>query len=99
MANYTIRIELHGASAQDYLRLHDAMFQIGAKIYIEGDNGVAYQMPSAEYDLENTGLSAAQVRDVAYEIARRFTPNPWVLVTEVASRAWVLRPLNAANVA
>jgi hypothetical protein len=101
MADFTIRVELHGASFDDYRKLHDAMFTAGATMYITGDDGRAHVLPTAEYDLLNSALTVEQVRDQVATIAAPYShwKLPWVLVTQVAARAWSSDPLSAANAA
>ena len=90
MADYTIRIELHGVSREQYGPLHDAMFAIGATTTITGDDGRVHRLPPGEYNLVGSALSCTEVRDVAQHIAARFCQDPGVLVDEVLRRAWSL---------
>ena len=101
MADFTIRIELHGASFEDYQQLHNAMFTAGATMFITGDDGRAHVLPTAEYDLLNSLLTVEEVRDEVVKIAAPYSRRklPWVLVTQVAARAWSSDPLSAANAA
>ncbi len=51
MSRFTTRVELHNArSYDDYARLHAQMEGRGFTRTIQGDDGVRYQLPSAEYD-------------------------------------------------
>jgi hypothetical protein len=101
MASFTIRVELHGASSADYKRLHDAMFAAACRVFVRGDNGVLYVMPTGEYDYQSDTLSVEQVRTNILAIARVVHPTmePWVFVTQVAARAWSTTPVYAANAA
>lgn len=93
MANYTIRIVLHGATAGDYQRLHDAMEHRGAKRFLIGTDQVAYDLPDGEYDLE-TGYDTEEVRDRVVAIAASVRSDPSVLVTRVSGpRMWRLCPV------
>lgn len=87
MSSFTVRIELHGASREDYERLHEKMRTGGFRTTIKGDNGVTYQMPPAEYRLENSALSAVQVQQKASAIAGTVRPNA-VFVTQGDICAW-----------
>ena len=51
MAKFATRIELHDATYHDYLQLHGFMRQEGFTTTIQGDDGVVYQLPPAEYHL------------------------------------------------
>jgi hypothetical protein len=98
MASFTTRVELHGASYDDYNNLHAAMERAGFKRYLLGAvNGVnkAYAMPTAEYDFESN-LDCSQVRDLAKRIADGVKLGAWVLTTQVAARAWNTKQLQNA---
>jgi hypothetical protein len=87
MANFTVRIELHNATWDDYTALHVAMEQKGFSRLIQGENGRTYHLPWAEYT--GTGnLSCAQVRDIAQTAANQTGKKNSILVTEAVSRAW-----------
>ncbi|HEX8668887.1 MAG TPA: hypothetical protein VF727_11020 [Allosphingosinicella sp.] len=98
MAKYTVRVELHGATGQDYENLHEAMEAAGYRRYIDdtATNGTLgrWALPTAEYDC--TGESAAtaySVRDQVKTIAEGIKPGAWCIVTEAAVRAWSLERL------
>jgi hypothetical protein len=87
MASFTVRIELHKASWDDYNTLHAAMERRGFSRLVRADDGRTFRLPWAEYD--GTGnLTCAQVRDVAQEAANETGKRSSVFVTEAASRAW-----------
>ena len=95
MADFTVRVELHDASAKDYEALHNAMEAAGYRRYIDGtdNSGKAgrWALPTAEYDC--TGQSAAtasSIRDQVQSIADSVKPGAWCLVTQSAARAWSL---------
>ena len=91
MSNFTTRVELHRATAEDYERLHDQMARQGFRRTVPGfdDQGGkhTYHLPTAEYDSVSDG-DAASVRNVAKRIADGVRPGAWVLVTKVAERSW-----------
>ena len=62
MPSFVTRVELHGASAEDYARLHGAMTAANFHRTITGDDGVQYQLPTAEYFSHGPDLTAPQVR-------------------------------------
>jgi hypothetical protein len=101
---FTVRVELHRASGADYDTLHDRMYQAGFKRYIRGHTptgeAAAWALPTAEYD-HTSDLPATAVRDRVMVIAQsvQAAPAPWVLVTQVATRAWSTAKLDTAKAA
>ncbi len=85
--NFTTRIELHGASDEDYDRLHEAMEADGFSRTIESSDGALYELPPAEYNFSHPTMTAGDVRDKAYAIAKTVKRAPAVLVTSGA-RSW-----------
>jgi len=91
MPDFTVRIQLHDASAEDDARLHAAMLQAGHTDHLKSKDGTAWLLPAGEFnlraDLEVTGVLAQ-----AKAIAERTVPDavraPWVLVTQSAGRKW-----------
>lgn len=94
MANYTVRIELHDATWDDYQELHEKMADAGYRRTIIGRDGVEYDLPDAEYNLPGSSKTRIEVRDQALAIAKKVkaAPRPGVLVTEGA-RTWILDPV------
>jgi hypothetical protein len=91
MASFSVRVELHQATADDYETLHAAMENRGFSRYITSDDGKTYHLPWAEYN--GTGsLTSAQVRDIARTAANCTGKGNAVFVTESQSRAWVGLP-------
>lgn len=90
MADFTVRVELHGATGVDYENLHEAMFQAGFRRFIVGDGGGVYALPTAEYRLEDAPMTAEGVRELGLAVARRVraSPDPWVLACETTNVAW-----------
>jgi hypothetical protein len=88
MANFTVRVELHQATGDDYDVLHASMEQKGFSRLITADNGQTYQMPWAEYN-GSGNLTSSQVRDIAREAANTTRKNNAVFVTEATTRAWI----------
>ncbi|HBR4419646.1 TPA: DUF2622 domain-containing protein [Klebsiella pneumoniae] len=87
MADFTVRVELHGADAEDYDELHEKMEAKGFKRTIVSDGGTRYQLPDAEYNYSGN-VSRADVLERAYNVAKTIRSNPAVLVTESAGRRW-----------
>lgn len=98
MAQFTIRVELHGATPEHYETLHLRMAQNGFKRIIAGvDSSGAkgwWQLPTGEYDGESNE-SATKVRDNIKLIADSVKLGAWVLVTQVADRSWTTVKVSA----
>lgn len=94
MASFTTRVEMHGATDEDYERLHSELGKYGFKRTIVGvaNDGVqrTYVLPTAEYDYTSSS-TAHQVRDLALRVANGIRPNSWALVTQVSERSWSTR--------
>ena len=91
MSNFTVRVELHGANESHYELLHAYMAAAGFFKFVSGatpcgESGT-WKLPTAEYDYSSE-RSAADVRDAVKLLADSVKPGAWVLITEVASRAW-----------
>jgi len=98
MPQFTVRVELHGADASHYERLHGGMEALGFHRWIEGidesGNRGKWQLPTGEYD-GTVSMTAKEVRDSVRLIASAVKPGAWVLVTQVAARSWNTRKLQA----
>lgn len=93
MTRYTIHIVLHGANAKDYERLHELMDARGARRALLGEDGVWYDLPDGEYDLESD-YAVEEVVQRTGALASAVKPNPSILVTPVQGRRmWWLRPV------
>jgi hypothetical protein len=68
MAKFTTRVELHDADEDDYDTLHSAMEDEGFSRTITSGKGVAYYLPSAEYD-RSGDFTIEQVLDSARNAA------------------------------
>ncbi len=89
MANFTVRVELHGARPDDYEALHAKMEARGFKRTIAADSsGVVYKLPTAEYNFEGTA-TIHQVRDGAAAAATELGKKHSILVSEATLRSWV----------
>jgi hypothetical protein len=82
------RVELHGATYQDYANLHIYMAQEGFTNRIRGDDGVVYQLPPAEYEL-SANCTAFQARDKASKAAARTSKLFSIITVERSAAAWV----------
>jgi hypothetical protein len=89
VTNFTTRIELHDADAEDYAKLHEAMEAAGFSRTITSSDGTRYELPNAEYNFSHTTMTADQVRDKAAAAAIAVKRNPAVLVTSNSgARSW-----------
>jgi hypothetical protein len=88
MANFTVRVELHQATWDDYETLHAAMAQRGFSRSIIGGDGKTYQLPLAEYNGSSENLDTSEIRDIAQTAAKTTGKKNAVLVTQ-GVRAWV----------
>jgi hypothetical protein len=87
MSRFIVRVELHGAIYEDYVKLHAEMKARGMTNFIVGDNRVTYQLPTATYAGEgnipdNQVLSAAKA--AAATTGRKFA----VLVANYNACTW-----------
>ena len=60
MTNYTTRVELHGATHDQYDDLHEAMEAKGFVRWIKFEKGKK-QLSTAEYNMPGTSLTIEQV--------------------------------------
>lgn len=89
MANFTVRVELRGASWETYTKLHENMETIGFYRRIVGDDRKTYQLPDGEY----VGESMKSIHDLRVQIhklASTLNNDPHVFVTQALSWSWVL---------
>jgi len=87
MANYLVRVELHGATWDDYEALHAEMADRGFSREITGDTGQSYQLPTAEYVI-HSGAALEGVRALAGEAAKATGRKFGVIVAEYSRSAW-----------
>jgi hypothetical protein len=86
MARFTTRVELHDATREDYLDLHDKMHAQGFTNTIVTDKGTVL-MPPAEYNYEGQ-VTKEQVLQKARVAASQVVTSYAVLVTESNGRTW-----------
>lgn len=87
MRKFIVRIELHGASRDHYVRLHDLMHASGFTNVIVSDAGAKFQLPPAEYiGVSNTTTTQmlSSAKNCARQIGLRFA----VAVFEYSTAAW-----------
>jgi len=86
--SYTTRVELHRATDRDYETLHNAMRSEGFSRLIRSDDGLAYHLPTAEYDYVGD-RSIDQVLAAAKRAAETTRLNHGILVTKSNGRTWI----------
>lgn len=85
--SYLVRVELHGASYSDYDNLHRAMAARGFLRTLRGSDGAMYQLPTAEYAIDNT-LAGDDVRAQASAAAASTGCTHGVLVARYDWAWW-----------
>jgi hypothetical protein len=88
MADYIVRVELHGAAWDDYETLHAEMARAGFCRTIRSTSQMAYQLPTAEYHA-TTVMDAMGVLRMARAAADRTRKSNGVLVVQSAGTAWI----------
>ena len=89
MTDYTVRVELHDATWDDYTKLHKIMASQGFNTTVRDDaSGIISKMPTAEYNIGSL-LSITQIRDKAEFAAKSVIKRFGVLVTQSAGRCWI----------
>jgi hypothetical protein len=88
MAKYLVRVELHGATWDEYEALHVEMESRGFSREVMGGNGRNYQLPTAEYVI-HTDLELEEVRALAAAAARTTGRKFAIVAVEYFRSAWV----------
>lgn len=99
MANFTIRVELHGAIPQHYDLLHALLEEKGLKRFIEGidssGNKGKWALPSGEYDFQSD-QTVKEIRDMVKSVADSVKLGAWVIVTKENGRSWTTNKLSSS---
>ena len=91
MAQYIVRVELHGATSEKaYESLHEAMANQGFSRTIRADDGNDYYLPTAMYSVSGE-FSTGKVADAANDAADSTGYNSTILA--VNSNGWSGRGL------
>lgn len=99
MSFYVLRIEQHGIGGEAAYRLqHAALHCVDIRRYILLDDGF-YELPSGTYCTRRHGMTAENVRRLAYNAVRAIWPaEPVIECIEAASVAFSgLRKINAVE--
>lgn len=84
MANFTTRVELHGAKTEEaYNALHAEMAKEGFRRELSYESGEVYELPPAEYN-SNGSLTAQQVADKAKVAAEKAWNGKFSVLTTKA---------------
>lgn len=86
MARFTVRVELHDADWDQYMKLYEKMGKQGFSDVIKTEKG-AVKMPPAEYNYDGTATKE-QVLEKAKSAASQVVHSFAVLVTESNGRTW-----------
>jgi hypothetical protein len=84
---FTTRVELHNATYSDYETLHESMRKEGFNRTIRSDDGIAYHLPTAEYDYPGNA-TRNNVLERAKRAAATTGKSAGVLVSEATGRTW-----------
>jgi len=87
MSTFVIRVELHSATWQDYDTLHQEMGKEGFNRTIRADDGVSYQLPTAEYAATSSSTTA-QVLEAAKRAATRTGKSFGVIASQTMNSTW-----------
>jgi hypothetical protein len=87
MPSFVVRVELHGATRDDYEDLHAAMSGQGFSQRIRAHDGRVFELPPAEYVYDGN-LTRADVLSRAGAAAKTAKTSFAVLVTESNGSTW-----------
>lgn len=87
MSRFTIRVELHDATWDDYETLHQEMEQRGFERTITSDDGKIVHLPTAEYNFSGDS-KRGDVLELADAAANKTKRKHGILVTESNGRTW-----------
>lgn len=87
MADFTVRVDVHGAPWEDYDALRVEMEAEGVAATVAGSGGATYYLPTGEYACAGE-LTRQHVLARARRAADRTGCSYAVLVTESSGRAW-----------
>jgi hypothetical protein len=89
MANFTARVELHGAITEDYEKLNDEMIKLGFRKRVQMPGQPVYLLPTGEYNYNEDFTSTSHVLELAKTAAINTGKEFCVLVTKAdGNREW-----------
>lgn len=93
MSTFITRVELHGATYEDYGELHGHMALEGYSTTIRADDGTSYHLPPAEYQL-TADCTIEDARTSAARAAQKTRKAFAILTSEYTRAAWIgLQPV------
>jgi hypothetical protein len=84
---YLIRIELHSATYDNYVTLHAEMAKRAFSRTVKGDNGLVYNLPTAEYHYSGS-RTIEQVLQSAVDAANATGKASGVIVADAKQLQW-----------
>jgi hypothetical protein len=87
MSMFTIRVELHDATWDDYTKLHAQLAARGITDVVVSDEGVRYKMSPAEYNYVGD-RTIEQVQEQAEAAARAVGKRYAIFTSEAVRRRW-----------
>jgi hypothetical protein len=89
MPHFMVRVELFGAGAEEYERLHANMDAMGIEREVVFTGGVRHQMPAGTY-FGSSALGATAVRDKVQRFANPLFPHreAAIFVCEAKDNQW-----------
>ena len=98
MADFFVRVELHGATEDQYTLLDGRMRAAGYYQAVQAVNGI-YKLPTAEYHtvLEDPATEV-QVRDAVQGLADGVKPGAWVLAIKASRWAITSEAISGSSV-
>ena len=91
MTEFTTRIELQDATAEDYSALDAAMLGVNFSKTVRSVRGQEYKLPHGTYFSQAFGMSATDVRNLAASAASR-TGRRYDIITTSGEVAYFLHP-------
>jgi hypothetical protein len=93
VANFIVRVELHGAGSETYEKLHNDLLAKGLVNFVIAHDGSRYLLPSATYSYSGN-FAVDAVREWLQVLIAAVHANYWVFVCEAAGTSWFLRRLS-----
>jgi hypothetical protein len=91
MAKFLTRVELHGASGEDYETLHAEMAKLHFRRTIVAADGTVFALPTAEYQ-SISELPVENVRDLANLAVQATGKTGWIITVRYDVAGWQLVP-------
>ena len=93
MSKFTVRVELHHATEDDYKLLHEEMESYNfSRIISDTDTGEEFHLPTAEYRGSSPYMEQSDVAKIAEKAALKTERDYSILVTKSAGTCWIGLP-------